>query len=291
VKDLYTGNIVRASTQSDWSEITGAASGNGVLSDDGRYVLFQTAANNIIPGDTSGGTDLFYKDLETGALTAVSVNANGQTDASTSANGAISGDGRYVAYASNRTNLVLGDTNGQYDTFVRDMWTNETTRVSSTTTGGQTLGGTSAFPALSGDGRTVTFSSLATNMGVPDTNGAYDIFTAANWKSPSSIAEMGGVNLRTTDTARAALDLMEDHRTRLSSFRGSVGAMMYRLQYAMKNLSTRSENYAAAESRIVDVDVAEESSTLLRNNIVQQSGAAILAQANQAPALALTLLK
>jgi flagellin len=72
--------------------------------------------------------------------------------------------------------------------------------------------------------------------------------------------------------------------------RGNLGASEARLSVAIKNLSVSRENFAAAESRIRDVDVAEESAELTRLNILQQAGAAVLAQANQQPQLALQLL-
>jgi flagellin len=76
----------------------------------------------------------------------------------------------------------------------------------------------------------------------------------------------------------------------LAQTRGALGATESRLRLAVSNLSVARENFAAAESRIRDLDVAEEAANLTRLTILQNAGAAVLAQANQAPALALKLL-
>jgi flagellin len=90
--------------------------------------------------------------------------------------------------------------------------------------------------------------------------------------------------------ARAALDAVNNAISSLASTRGTLGAVESRLNVAITNLTVARENYAAAESRIRDVDVASEAAELTRLGILQQAGAAVLAQANQQPALALSLL-
>lgn len=116
-----------------------------------------------------------------GALERVSVSTTGAE-----ANGwsgqlgapAISDDGRIVAFSSRATNLVPGDTNGADDIFVRDRDRGTTTRVSVASDGSEANGGVSFFtgPALSGDGRYVLFSSLASDLIPGDTNEAEDVF-------------------------------------------------------------------------------------------------------------------
>src|SRR4029453_9065813 len=88
---------------------------------------------------------------------------------------AISADGRYVAFYSDASNLVTGDTNGARDVFVRDLQTGETTRVSVSSSGAE-ANGDSFPPTLSSDGGLVAFSSAAANLGDGDTNDANDIF-------------------------------------------------------------------------------------------------------------------
>lgn len=103
------------------------------------------------------------------------------------------------------------------------------------------------------------------------------------------------INAATADeaqsAARLALDGVNGAISSLAVQRGNLGATESRLQVAINNLSVARENFAAAESRIRDVDVASEAAELTRLNILQQAGASILAQANQQPQLALSLLR
>lgn len=90
--------------------------------------------------------------------------------------------------------------------------------------------------------------------------------------------------------SRITLDAVNGAIQSLAQTRGALGATESRLRLAVSNLSVARENFAAAESRIRDLDVAEEAANLTRLTILQNAGAAVLAQANQAPALALKLL-
>ena len=96
-----------------------------------------------------------------------------------SKNASISGNGRYVAFESEATNLVKNDTNGDYDVFVHDRKTGKTKRVSKRTNGTEADGG-SGDASIAGDGRYVAFESSATNLVKNDTNGTYDVF----WRGP-----------------------------------------------------------------------------------------------------------
>jgi flagellin len=91
--------------------------------------------------------------------------------------------------------------------------------------------------------------------------------------------------------ARFAIDGINGALQSMSSIRGSLGSVESRLLSSISNLQVARENFAAAESRIRDVDVASEAAELTRLNILQQTGAAILAQANLNPQLALVLLR
>src|SRR5262249_3071422 len=90
------------------------------ISADGRYVVFVSAATDLVPGDTNAQTDIFVRDRSTGATQRVSVSSAGAQANSGSTSPAISADGRYVVFTSFATNLVAGDTNGLTDVFLRD---------------------------------------------------------------------------------------------------------------------------------------------------------------------------
>lgn len=102
------------------------------LSADGRYVVFESWASNLVPGDTNESVDVFVYDRKLGITERVSVNSDGEQGNGNSGDFGtnISADGRYVAFHSFATNLVPGDTNGWTDVFVRDRLTGTTERVS-----------------------------------------------------------------------------------------------------------------------------------------------------------------
>jgi flagellin len=108
-------------------------------------------------------------------------------------------------------------------------------------------------------------------------------------------AMMYSLNGTTSDNAataaRLALDAVYGAIYSVGASRGILGGVESRLSTAITNLGVARENQIAAESRIRDVDVAEESAALTRLNILQQAGTAVLAQSNQIPALALQLLR
>ena len=103
------------------------------------------------------------------------------------------------------------------------------------------------------------------------------------------------INASTADEAqsasRSALDAVNSAIVSLAATRGVLGATQSRLEVSINNLEVAKENFASAESRIRDVDVASESAELTRLNILQQAASSVLAQANQAPGIALSLLQ
>ena len=174
VKNLTTNSITRISTAADGTQGNND-SGNPSVSADGRYVVFNSNADNLVSGDTNGATDVFVKDLTTNSITRISTTAVGTQGNSDSYNPAISADGRYVVFNSNASNLVSGDTNGTDDVFVKNLTTNSITRVSTAAVGTQG-NGSSSNPAISSDGRYVVFNSNASNLVSGDTNGTDDVF-------------------------------------------------------------------------------------------------------------------
>jgi flagellin len=103
------------------------------------------------------------------------------------------------------------------------------------------------------------------------------------------------INAATNDEAatasRLALDAVYSAIYSVGAARGVLGGVESRLSTAITNLTVAKENYSGAESRIRDIDVAEEAASLTRYNILQQAGTSVLAQANQLPSLALQLLR
>jgi Tol biopolymer transport system component len=136
------------------------------ISATGRFVAFESAATNLVPGDTNDTWDIFVHDRETGITERVSVATDG-SQANRGTGGmvtpSISADGRFVAFASSSDNLVSYDTNESTDIFVRDRQTGLTERVSVNSYGGQG-NAWSQHPSISADGRFVAFISVADNL-------------------------------------------------------------------------------------------------------------------------------
>lgn len=107
-----------------------------------------------------------------------------------------------------------------------------------------------------------------------------------------SAGELGikGLDYRSADGARDALDVVDEALKKVSGARAELGANQNKLQATISNLAIQKENYSAANSRIRDTDVAFETSKLVSGNILQQAGVSVLAQANNAPQSALRLL-
>lgn len=297
-RDMLTGEIIRVSTSSSGVEATGGSTASGTLSSDGRYVVFTSSATNLISGDTNALADIFRKDIQTGETIRVSTSSTGiQTTGGASGISSMSNDGRYVVFSSSATNLVPGDTNAQSDVFVKDLQTNQTRRVNLSENGSQTDSGSIQFAgnaSISADGRYVFFRSTFTDQldGSSSTNGRSHTYMTANPLIESyQLTRFQWMDVKTQQEARNTLNWLEQYETELNQYQGTLGATMSRLSTAASVLTTTRENYKTAESRIRDADVAQESANLIRTQILQQAASAVLAQANQAPSLALTLLR
>lgn len=145
------------------------------LSADGRYVVFQSESETLVPGDTNGTRDIFVHDRHTGVVVRASVNSAGVQGNSLSSWPTISANGRYVAFDSYSSNLVPGDTNLRRDVFVRDLVSGTTVRASVDSNGVQG-DDDSDSPWISADGRYVAFCSVAENLDPADNTPISDVF-------------------------------------------------------------------------------------------------------------------
>ncbi len=214
VHDQQTGTTTRVSLGPGGVQAN-ADSGFPTISADGRWVAFESYASNLVAGDTNGRMDIFVHDRQTATTTRASVGSGDVQGNGESRFATISGDGRWVAFMSNSSNLVAADAD-EFDVFVHDRQTGTTTRLSvgptrdagfpvisadgrwvafTTSWGGQAFvhdqqtgtttlasigpGGapsTGAASAISSDGRWVVLTSEASNLVAGDTNGAGDVF-------------------------------------------------------------------------------------------------------------------
>jgi Tol biopolymer transport system component len=175
VRDLLLGTTTLVSVSSTGTKGLGSSSWP-FITDDGRYVAFQSDARNLVPGITNGWQQIYVRDRQTRTTELVSVSTEGAQASQLNDIGNMSADGRYVVFVSYASNLVSRDTNGAPDVFVRDRLLGTTQRVS-VSSQGQEANGSSLWPRISADGRFVAFVSVATNLVSRDANGTHeDIF-------------------------------------------------------------------------------------------------------------------
>lgn len=162
------------------------------MSDDGRYIAFETATA-LVPEDTNASTDVYVYDRGHRSFARVSVSTSGEQANAFSWHAQISANGRYVVFESAASNLVAGDGNATFDVFRHDRVTGETIRISVPFTGLGVGGGT--MPTISDDGNRVAFSSTAFDLVANDANGASDVFVrdvAAGTTTRVSTSATGG---------------------------------------------------------------------------------------------------
>ncbi|MDO9042916.1 MAG: flagellin [Desulfocapsaceae bacterium] len=278
-----------------------AASINAIAADTGVTATAATTAT--IGGLTANGSITFS--LQGSNTTALSINATVLSDDLTNLVTAISeqagNTGITATLSSDKKSLTLSQAAG-YDIKVADFAHSATgaadsvmtlqgstptvvTLTDSTTAASKldssTVGGEITFNGSAGFNVT---SSIAASTG--------SLFsTAANGANVSTLSSIDNVDITTVTGAADAIKAVDGALTQIDNMRGDLGAVQNRFESTISNLANVSENLSAARSRILDADIAQETSAMTKNNILQQAGVSILAQANQAPQLALSLLK
>ena len=175
LKDLQTGAVEIVSLDSFGAPSNGD-SFFPACSSDARYVVFMSLGSTLVGGDLNGERDIFVRDRQLGLTERVSVSSAGvEGDGDCPLYPSISRDGRYVAFYSDSTNLVAGDTNATYDVYLRDRQLATTERIN-VSSGGAQANASSSLGCVTDDGRYVTFMSIATNLVPGDTNGLIDCF-------------------------------------------------------------------------------------------------------------------
>ena len=159
----------------------------GALSADGRFGVYQSWANNLVPDDTFGGPDVFHRDMRSGEVTLVSRNEGGVAAGGGAAS--VSAGGRLVAFCTGSA-LVAEDTNDASDVYVYRVRARHPVLVSKDRVGGPS-DGRSCEPSISADGRFVSYGSVATDLVEGDENGRADIFVT-RWRTGHTVLASHG---------------------------------------------------------------------------------------------------
>lgn len=202
LRDMATGEATLVSVAVDGR----AGNGNSYrpqVSDDGRLVVFDSHATDLVPADTNDIVDVFMRDMSLGRTERISVSSSGEQARPTAgtpeplrgviAQGgsgypSMSADGRYVAFESSAPNFVDGDADAQYDIFVRDRWRGSTTLVS-LGNNGKPSPLSETMDAMSRNGRWIVFGS-AFPLSDEDTDLAPDIFVRDLWTGRTELVSV-----------------------------------------------------------------------------------------------------
>ena len=190
VKDLPTGTVILASAD-DAGTSGNRSSSYPSLSADGTRVAFESLASNFGEADTDNVIDVFVKNLVTGEVTFASSAEDGTEGDGNSRGARLSPDGSLVAFYTEASNLVPGDTDRAPDVLVRELATGSMTLASTAEDGTKANNG-SFQPSLSADGAHVAFSTAATNLGEGDTDTTHDVYVkgdAATAPEPAPTCE------------------------------------------------------------------------------------------------------
>jgi flagellin len=166
------------------------------------------------------------------------------------------------------------------------------------TTSGQTISlATEAFTNATGDTGAGIAGTSASSYGSITLTSSADIELTGDGLAKAGLDEAGSstttidqIDVTTREDAVTAIASLDKALEGIDTIRGGLGSVQNRFESTISNLSNQAENLSAARSRIMDADIAQETSAMTKNNILQQAGVSILAQANQAPQLALSLI-
>jgi Tol biopolymer transport system component len=177
VHDRVTGTTRLVSVRSNGNQANATVGfiDPGSISANGRYITFASKASNLVKDDDNAVADVFVRDRVARTTIRVSVSSAGDEGNGSSRDPSISGDGKFVAFASDATNLVGSDGNGEQDIFVHNLKRGTTRRIS-VSSADEEADSYSSYSSISADGRYVAFDSFAENLIANDTNDATDVF-------------------------------------------------------------------------------------------------------------------
>ncbi|BAQ63741.1 Calx-beta domain-containing protein [Geminocystis sp. NIES-3709] len=204
-----------------------ASSINPIISDNGRYIAYESVASDLVSVDSNGVRDIFVYDIQLGTNKLISLRPNGVQTTADSRNATISDNGEFIAFESNDASLVSSDNNNLTDIFI---WNNDTISLFSSDSAGNEGNKASTNASISSDGQEVIFISNATNLdtSVPGQNGVtQELFVASATPPPNisignvTVSENAGtatltVSLSTAGTSPITVDYKTTNGTATS---------------------------------------------------------------------------
>jgi flagellin len=253
--------------------------------------ITQATLSSVTAGTLS--FNLFGSNSTGVAVTATVAAASDLTTLSDAINAVSSSTGLVATLASNRSSLTLTSSQG-YDIGIQDYSNAGTTMsVQGLNADGTNSGAAATIGAAVGTDSTrvagdVTFKS-ASSFSVTSSAIA-GLFTATT-ANASALSSVSSINIGTQTGSNNAIDVIDGALAFIADTRANLGAVQNRFSSTISNLENVSQNVSAARSRIQDADFAQESANLARNQILQQAGISMLAQANASSQSVLSLLQ
>lgn len=278
-----TGVLVNATAK------TIAESVNSISGDTG---VTATAVTNAKMTAVAGSTSfsLYGKNTTAENISVNIASANDLTELADAINAKAADTGIQAELSADKASVTLKNAEG-YD--IRAAWVAGDFSVTGLAADGKTAAGTAVQSDATGEQATVggnlTFNSEKSYSVATTVAGSITAGTATT--AASTLSKVGSVDISSRSGANDALQVIDSAIAFVDTERANLGAIQNRFESTIANLQNISENVSAARSRILDADIAQETSNMTKQNILQQAGVSILAQANQTPQLALSLLQ
>jgi len=269
---------------------------NGITGDTG---VSSTASNSVDIASVATGTITFTLSAEqstavigsTASISAVITDTNDLTALRDSINAELAKTGISAELSTNGNTITLSNSDGS-DIVVEGVSNNDGADTAVVmTVGGETLldedntGGASTLDSIIVGGKVALSGSSSFTVASTNT----DVMVAAS--TGSTLNQVAQIDVSTQSGSNAALAVIDEALSVISSIRGDLGAVQNRFESTIANLQSISENVAAAKARIMDADFAAETAELTKAQVMQQAGIAMLAQANMLPQTVLSLLQ
>lgn len=314
--DIFLRNTQTNTTVLISKATTGSAANqasiNPSISGDGKYIVFESSASNLVSNDTNALKDIFLHNTQTGQTTLISRTSDGTAANGSSFNSNISSNGRYVTFGSNASNLTSDDNNGVSDAFLYDIQTGELKRISELPGGtggdGDSANSYISTPSISisDDGRYAVFDSASTNFLNNPASGTRQIYMVdltgpdLSYNNTNKVIlepddhkqyRLCDIDVANFEESQISIEITDTSLRDIDKIRSNLGSIQNQLEATIANTSKAMVHIALSESTIRDLDYADESTIFTKLSILQQSGTYAMSQANTSKQNLLNLLE